>query len=478
MIAPVYDTGSFVPEIEQNVLGALMFGGNAQETLAALHDYHFIELFHQHLYRAIKSARERYGVTSYSVVSKLIPEDQIAAFEKANGTTLPAYLARLLSTATSGASNSMENARKIVEQWARLSIANEAGRVYAAANDPSSDVRVIVHDAARQFDDIMAEVRSGPTRKTRLSLETAASMAIDSAVQARKNGSGLTGITWGLADLNRLTGGIQRRDLTLIGARPSMGKSTFAFSTALKAAKAGHCTGLISLEMDNEKVAARIISDFLYDWQTRIPYTDIIRGIVTDDQIDLIADAQLRFNELPLLMEDQSGLTITDIRIRAERMMEESRKAGNTMSSLFVDHLGLIRASARYSGNRVQEIGELTSGLKTLARELDIAVVLLSQLNRAVESRDNKRPQLSDLRDSGAIEQDADMIAFLYREAYYLEREQGGTFEQQSDRADMIAEKQNTLEFIIAKQRNGPIQTVELFADMAFSAVRNGVRLG
>jgi replicative DNA helicase len=146
------------------------------------------------------------------------------------------------------------------------------------------------------------------------------------------------------------------------------------------------------------------------------------------------------------------------------------------MSVLFIDHLGLIRPSSRYSGNRVNEIAEVTSGLKSLARELDIAVVLLSQLNRALESREEKRPMLSDLRDSGAIEQDADMIAFLFREAYYLERATGGSQEEQMVREDRLDQSRNSLEFIIAKQRNGPLGTVHLFADMAYSAVRNGAR--
>jgi replicative DNA helicase len=140
--------------------------------------------------------------------------------------------------------------------------------------------------------------------------------------------------------------------------------------------------------------------------------------------------------------------------------------------------MGLIRPSQRYAGNRVHEITEITGGAKELAREYGIAVVLLSQLNRALETRDNKRPQLSDLRDSGSIEQDADTVAFLYRDAYYLEREKGKSQEAEQDRLDRLIEHQNKLEFIIAKQRNGPLTTIDLFADMACGAIRNGVRHG
>lgn len=476
MNAPVFDAKGYVADIEQNVLGSLMYGGESQETLATLQDYHFVEKFHQEIYRAIRAAYERYNLCNPALVRKLLPEDQVTLFEKANDKKVGAYLARLTATATAGAAASPENARKIIEQWARLALANEAGRVYAAANDPMADVRIIAHEAARAIDDIMAEVRSGPSRKTRVTIANAAMRAVTSAAEAKQNGTGITGITWGLVDINRMTGGIQRRDLTLIGARPSMGKTTIALSVAIAAAKAGACCGLVSLEMDAEKVAARAISDVLYDWGKSVPYSDIIRGDVTDEQLDLIVGAQERFNQLPLIIDDQSGQTVTDIRTRAERMLEDSRKNGNPMSVLFVDHLGLIRPSSRYSGNRVNEIAEITSGLKSLARELDIAVVLLSQLNRAVESREDKRPLLSDLRDSGAIEQDADMIAFLFREAYYLEREQGGSYEEQVAREDRLEACRNKLEFNVAKQRNGSLGTVNLFADMAYSAVRNGAR--
>lgn len=471
-----FDRSAYVAEIEQNVLGALMIGQGGQETLSLLKEYHFIEVFHQHIYAAIKAAQERYNSSNPVIVKRLLTEQQIEAFEKANEIRMPDYIAHILGSATTASSASIENAKKIIEQWARISLAHEAGRIHAAANDPMADVRMVAHEAAKNIDDIMAEVRSGPARKSRVSIGNAAQRAIENAEQAKRNGTGLTGISWGLSDLNRMTGGIQRRDLTLIGARPSMGKSTIAFSVALKAAKAGHAAGIISLEMDAEKVAARALSDYLYELNVKIPYVDIIRGNVDDDCMDAIADAQIGIDRLPLVIDEQSGQTVTDIRVRAERMVEDSRSAGNPLAVLFIDHLGLIRPSSRYSGNRTNEIAEITSSLKSLARELDIAVVLLSQLNRALETREQKRPQLSDLRDSGAIEQDADMIAFLYRESYYLEREQGGSFDEQEQRAERLIEAQNKLEFIIAKQRNGSLGTVNLFADMAYCAVRTGAQ--
>lgn len=471
-----FEQKAFVPEIEQNVLGALLLGGDVQDILATLKDHHFVESFHREVFRAAVAGHERYGSSNPVVVKRIMDEAIAAEFEKSTGMLVSAYLARLVSSATASGARATDNARKVIDQWARISIAGEASRVYAAANDPASDARVVASEAAKNLDDIISELRAGGVKKTRVSVGGAAMRAVEAAQTARASGKGLTGITWGLADLNRMTGGIQRRDLTLIGARPSMGKTTVALSCAIKAAKAGHCCGIVSLEMDADKLASRALSDIMFDWRNKVPYTNIIRGEVSDDELDAIMGAQLELDRIPLLIDEQAGQTSTDIRVRAERLAEDTAKRGTPLEVLFIDHLGLIRPSSRYSGNRVNEIAEITSGLKSLARELDIAVVLLSQLSRALESREEKRPMLSDLRDSGAIEQDADMIAFLFRESYYLERATGGSFEQQEARADKLAECQNKLEFIIAKQRNGSLGTVDIFADMAFSAVRNGAR--
>jgi replicative DNA helicase len=476
MTVLAFEQKAFVPEIEQNVLGALLLGGEVQEILATLKEHHFVESFHREVFRAVTAGQERYGSSNPAVVKRLLDEAISSEFEKSTGLQVSAYLARLVGTATSSGSRAIDNARKVIDQWARISIAGEAGRVYAAANDPSADARAVASEAAKNLDDIISELRAGGTKKTRVSVGGAAMRAVEAAQTARATGSGLTGITWGLTDLNRMTGGIQRRDLTLIGARPSMGKTTVALSCAIKAAKAGHCCGIVSLEMDADKLATRAMADIMFDWRSKVPYTNIIRGEVSDADLDAIMDAQIELERLPLLIDEQAGQTSTDIRVRAERLAEDTAKRGTPLEVLYIDHLGLIRPSSRYSGNRVNEIAEITSGLKSLARELDIAVVLLSQLSRALESREEKRPMLSDLRDSGAIEQDADMIAFLFRESYYLERATGGSFEQQEARSDKLVECQNKLEFIIAKQRNGSLGTVELFADMAFSAVRNGSR--
>lgn len=466
----------FVQEIEQEVLGCLLFGGDFRKIMSFTREDHFVPDIHRILFSTIQTAFERFGSTTMPTVQKLLPEDFSTACMSRTGKGSSAYMASLSEFNVTGNAGLERAAKAVVEQWARLKSAEVAGAMQAAAIDPSADPRKLIQTLAADLDMISSEMRNGPRRKTRLSLASAANNAFEAAKEARQRGSGLTGITWGLTDVNRLTGGIQRRDLTLLGARPSMGKTSIALSTAIKAAKAGAGVGFISLEMDADKLAARAISDIAFDWGVKVPYADVIRGNVSDEALTSLTSATRDLDKLPIYIEEQSGLSITDIRVKAEAMMEDMAKMGQPMQVLFIDHLGLIRASSRYSGNRVHEITEMTGALKSMAREYDIGIVLLSQLNRALEGRDSKVPQLSDLRDSGSIEQDADTIIFLYREAYYLEREKGGGAEKEAERIERLADCTNKLEFIIAKQRNGPIRNVDLFIDIACSAVRNGAR--
>lgn len=466
----------YVQEIEQGVLGCLLFGGDFRKVGAFLREDHFVPDLHRILFATIKTAHERFGSTTLPTVANLLPEDFSTACMSKTGQSAAGYMASLSDYMVGGSASLERGARAVIEQWARIKSVEIGAALQSAANDPSADARKLIQSVSSDLDSIASEMRRGPRRKTRMSLSHAAGNAFDAAREARQRGSGLTGITWGLADVNRLTGGIQRRDLTLIGARPSMGKTTLGLSTAIKAAKSGAGVGFISLEMDADKLAARAVSDIAYDWNVKVPYADIIRGNVTDQDLDALMAGSKDLDRLPIWIEEQSGLSMTEIRVKAEAMMEDMEKHGSKLDMLIVDHLGLIRPTGRYSGNRVQEISEMTAGCKDLAREYGLAVVLLSQLNRAVESRDSKVPQLSDLRDSGSIEQDADTIIFLYREAYYLQRDKSGDHEKQQDRAERLADCENKLEFHIAKQRNGPIKTVDLFIDVACSAVRNGVR--
>ena len=463
---------AFIVEVEQEVLGAILLGSDMRR-VHFLQPGHFREPLHQRVFANMQVAFERYGSANPVVVYKLFSVDEAKNIAAKLGKSIPAYLAALSANTVYGPARLEQSARRVVEQWGRLCIADEAQRLFAAASDPSSNPVDLISVAGQAFDEVLSSVRSGPKRKTRLTVAEAVDNAVAASREASARGSGLTGITWGLSDVNRVTGGMQRRDLTLLAARPSMGKTTVGLSAALSAAKSGRGVGFISLEMDADKLGARAITDLAYDWCVKVPYADVIKGRADAGALQSLQQAARDLDTLPLWIEDQSGMSMTDIRIKTEALMAEAEKAGTPLEVLFIDHLGLIKPSSRYQGNRVNEVTEMSGALKSLAREYGIAVIALSQLNRALEGRNDKRPQLSDLRDSGSLEQDADTIVFLYREAYYLEREQGGSPEQLADRTERLIDCQNKLEFHIAKQRNGPITMLELFADMACSAVRN-----
>lgn len=473
MNAPVANE-SFVLEVEQEVLGALLLGTDVRRISSFLQERHFVEPLHGVLYAAILQAHERYNSTTAPVVLQLLPNDADMAFKVRAGVTVNAYVSSLIANTVLGPAGLDKTARKIVEQWARVALIDEAARLSAAASDPSTNPVELVASIGQTFDDIISEVRAGASRRSRTSIAKAADNALVSAKDARQRGSGLTGLTWGLSDVNRLTGGIQKRDLTLIAARPSMGKTTVGLNVGVSVAKAGHGVGFISLEMDADKLAARAISDLAFDWRVRVPYADIIRGDVTDEQLEQVREASKSVEQMPLWIEEQPNLSMAEIRVKAEAIMQQAEQACMPLEVLIVDHLGLIRPSSRYMGNRTNEVGEISAGLKAFAREYGIAVIALSQLSRALETRNDKRPQMSDLRDSGAIEQDADTIVFLYRESYYLEREKGGSADAVAERTEKLIDSQNRLDFDIAKQRNGPVRNIELFVDMACSAVRNG----
>ncbi|MFC4624212.1 replicative DNA helicase [Daeguia caeni] len=470
------EKSSFVIEIEQEVLATLLLGVDFRRVSGRLEAHHFLEPIHGEIFSAIQTAYERMNSTKPNVVIKLIPENVKDQYQTATGEGLASYISRLAVSAVYGGAALENTAKRVVEQWAKAQIAKEAALLLDAANDPATNPVELVKSFGMASDDILSEVRRGPRRKSQISIMDAASNAFAAAKEAHERGTGLTGITWGLTDVNHSTGGIHKRDLTLIGGRPSMGKTTVGLSTCLKVAQAGHGVGFISLEMDADKLAARAVTDLAYDMGIKVPYQDLITGRVTHQDLVALENAARQIENLPLLIEEQSGLSMTDIRIKLESMMQKMEEGGTPLELLMIDHLGLIRASNRYSGNRTNEIAEMTAALKSMAREYGIAVVLLSQLNRGLEGQADKRPQLSSLRDSGAIEQDADTIIFLYREAYYLQREKGLSPEKEDERINRLADCQNKLEFVIAKQRNGPVTSIDLFIDVACSAVRNAAR--
>lgn len=465
----------FVIEVEQNLIGAVLSGGDQRAALARLSPEQIIEPAHREIWRLCHAAQEQYGSTTLPTVAKMISQEFAQGFHAQSGEPVAAYMARMASNTPFGTSNMRNAVKAQISQWARLSVAGEAEAILAAASDPATNPMDMIRLATGRMDEIVSHLRVGSRSNTRSTFAEAAQAALTASIEARQR-KGLSGITTGLLDLDYATGGLQRRDLVLLGARPSMGKTTIGTSIARHAAESGEGVGIFSLEMDSAKLGARMVSDLALKRNRRVPYQELIAGRLSDQQEEWTAQALEEHAALPILIDDASNLSMTEIRSKTETMMEDAEARGVKLGLLVVDHLGLIAPSARYKGNRNNEVGEVTSGLKAMAREYDMAVLLLSQLSRQVEQRDNKRPQLSDLRDSGNIEQDADAVMFLHRESYYLERAQPSDPDERIEWQSKLDACRNRGELAIAKQRNGPCNTIDLHIDMACSAVRNAAR--
>ncbi|MFN7634661.1 MAG: replicative DNA helicase [Acetobacteraceae bacterium] len=307
-------------------------------------------------------------------------------------------------------------------------------------------------------------------------LNVAVHAAIETAEAAFRRGSHITGVTTGLTDIDRKMGGLHPSDLLILAGRPSMGKTSLATNIAYNAAKAyldtggqeGSVVGFFSLEMSAEQLATRLLADV-----SEVPGDKIRRGDIKDTDFQRFVEASALLNRLPFFIDDTPGLSVTALRTRARRLHRT-----HTLGIIVVDYLQLLSGSARGSENRVQEISDITRGLKGVAKELGVPVVALSQLSRAVEQREDKRPLLSDLRESGSIEQDADVVMFVFREQYYLERAEPSRRPEENDEKfndryqrwqQRCEEVHNTAEVIIAKQRHGPIGTIRLHFDGQFT---------
>lgn len=252
---------AYVPEIEQDVLGTLLFGGDFRKVMSFLREDHFVPDIHRMLFRAIRAAHEQYGSTTMPIVSRLLPEDAKILFAQKTDQSPSAYMADLASASVAGPPGLERGGKAVVAQWARLKTAEVGKLLRETAHDATSDTKVTIQSVSSDLDTIAAELRAGPRRKSRVTLAEAAVGAFAEIEEAQQRGNGLTGITWGLTDVNRATGGIQRGEMTVIGARPSMGKTAVGFSVAVRTAKSGAGTGFISLEMGAKRLAMRALTD-------------------------------------------------------------------------------------------------------------------------------------------------------------------------------------------------------------------------
>jgi replicative DNA helicase len=472
-------------EAEQALLGAILVNNDAFYRVSDfLKPVHLYEPLHRRIFE-IAGEIIRMGKTANPVTVKTF----LKADEKVGDLTVAQYLARLAAEAVS-IINAEDYGRAIYDLALRRSLITIGEDMVNIAYDAPLDMppQSQIEDAERRLFEL---AETGRYDGGFQSFNDAVALAIDMAGQAFERDGHLSGISTGIHSLDGKMGGLQRSDLIILAGRPGMGKTSLATNIAFNAAPAyrevrdetgqvkvieGAKVAFFSLEMSSEQLATRILSE-----QTQISSDRIRRGEVREEDFPKFVEAAQRLSRLPFFIDDTPALSVSALRTRARRL-----KRQHGLGLIVIDYLQLMRPPAgSRSENRVQEISDITRGLKAIAKELEVPVLALSQLSRAVENREDKRPQLADLRESGSIEQDADVVMFIFREQYYLERAEPKQRPDESDDKynerftrwqDRCTKVYNVAEVNIAKQRHGPIGTVELYFDGAVTKFGDLVR--
>lgn len=455
-------------EAEQALLGAILEDNRIVENFSDyLRPTHFFVPVHQRLYDAILKIIDR-GQNADAVTLKAYFEKD-ADLQEVGGAQ---YISDLVSSVIS-IINANNYAQLIHDQYIRRELIAIGRDVVndAFEQDIDTDSDACLQMAEKRLYDLAETGDSGGGFVT---MKDAVGVAIQNAEKAFKTTGHVTGVTTGLRDLDKRLGGLQKSDLLILAARPAMGKTSLAINMAYAAANAfaqsggkeGGRVAVISLEMSSDQLASRLLCDL-----AEMPGDKIRRGDFGAEEFRNLAEAANRLAQIPLYIDDTPAQTITAVRTRARRM---KRKHG--LELLIVDYLQLLRGTgSKQSENRVLEVSEITRGLKAIAKELQIPVIALSQLSRTVENREDKRPQLSDLRESGSIEQDADVVMFIYREEYYLQNAQPSEDEPEKMAAwqEKMDKAYNKADIIISKQRHGPTGTETVFFDGRFTRFRD-----
>jgi len=457
---------AYVPhsiEAEQALLGAILVNSAAFDSAEpCVSAANFYEPVHAHLFERFATARREGSAITYTLAGAWLGE---LGNVDISGMTLKQYLARMAAEATTVV-NACDYARQIREHAKQRELITVAHFLEDGAGRGGAKASDLATVAIEQLDPVASEGLSKSS--ARVSIGDASNEALFALQDRLQNPGKLPGLSCGVSRLlDKKTGGFQRGELIIMAGRPGMGKTALGIASAYKSAASGEPSLFFSLEMLGKRLANRAASFACYGGPLlRVPYFDIEAGTVTDKQAHRFADATRDLRDVELEIEQQSGLSLSQIAARTRRHKQRLAQRGLTLGTVWVDHLGLIKPSANYNGNRVNELAEISGALKVLAKDLDVPIVVLCQLNRMVEARDNKRPTLSDLRDSGAIEQDADLVLMAYREAYYLENTRCNDPTEEEKRTARLGEVINKLELLITKNRSGPTGTLDLFADM------------
>ena len=452
-------------DAEQAILGAILFDNEIFYRVSSfLKGEHFYDPVHQLIYDACDKLISSGRLASPVTLNTYLADNP--AMNEIGGTR---YLQDLAMNVPSTA-GSWDYARVVFDLSTSRGLVRIGSDMIdrARTTDIDDDPQTQVQEAEAQ---LYTLAETGKYGGGFVSFESALAKSINIVNAAIERGGGLAGVSTGLIDVDKKLGGLHPSDLIILAGRPSMGKTALVTNIAVNVAKAyrperqqdgsskavdGAVVGFFSLEMAADQLAGRILSEF-----SEIPSDKMRRGEVDQSEFERIYEASQTLNDIPLYIDDTGGLTIAKLAARARRL-----KRQHGLGLLIIDYLQLLSGSGKSGDNRVQEVTEITVGLKALAKELEVPVIALSQLSRQVENRDDKKPQLSDLRESGSIEQDADVVLFVYREEYYLQRlePKEGTEEHFKWQTD-CNEAAGKAEVIIGKQRHGPIGSIKLAFD-------------
>lgn len=453
--------------IEQALLGALLLNNEIYENIAdILLPIHFFSDLHKKIYTTVKYFIDKGSQIDPITLSNYFEKD--TDFISVGGTK---YLFDLVESVIS-ISGTEEYAKIIYDLYIRrqlIIIGDEIVNKSYQVGKIDTNAIDIVRSAEENLYQVAEE---GIYNRGLVTFNNCLDSAIASAEYAYNTDSNISGITSGFTDIDNFMGGLNPSDLIIVAGRPSMGKTAFATNIAFNAAFAesqnkhgGAKVAFFSLEMSDEQLTTRILASVC-----EIAAHKIKRGEITADEFKKFKQIGQDLKNLNLFIDDTPGISVPILRSRARKL-----KRTKGLDLIIIDYLQLLQSSSnKYGENRVQEISDITRSLKVIAKELNVPIIALSQLSRAVENRDDKRPQLADLRESGSIEQDADVVAFVYREEYYLSRVVPETGTQKyNEWLQKYAQVQNTAEIILAKQRHGPIGTIKLFFDGRYTKFSN-----
>tara|TARA_B100001250_G_scaffold284871_1_gene246945 strand:+ start:1186 stop:2601 length:1416 start_codon:yes stop_codon:yes gene_type:complete len=448
-------------EAEQSLIGSILLNNEMFDEISLIvSNKNFYDPMHQKIFSAIEKLIYG-GMLANPITLKNYFENQ------KDELNIPDYLVKITKFSASSR-QAYEYARLIYDLFVKRELIKISENIIdiAKLNELDSDGQSIIENFEKSLFDL---AEKGSFSSSLVKFDEAMKLTIEMASNAYKNDEGIVGVPTGLTDLDERLGGLHKSDLIIIAGRPSMGKTALATNIAFNAAKKIQDDGkkssiaFFSLEMSSEQLSTRILAE-----QARIKSNDIRRGKISEEQFDKFIETSKNISELPLYIDETPAISIAAVSNRARRI---KRLFGLDM--VVIDYIQLMRATNTKDG-RVQEISEITQGLKALAKELSVPVLALSQLSRAVEQRDDKKPQLADLRESGSIEQDADVVMFVFREAYYLQRKEPApaTVEHAEWQAKM-SDIASRAELIIGKQRHGPTGNVFLEFEEMFTKFKD-----